>query len=117
MSNYGQAFGGRSLYQVLCDEINCFVKILAPKHFSTLFLKVSVKHVPWLVERLEIKVLPCVICFIDGISKDRYVLQLFVSAYRAEIFERLIGFEEFGNSDGFKTAALELRLLKSGTFK
>jgi len=27
---------------------------------------------------------------------------------------RLIGFEELGNNDGFGTAVLELRLLKSG---
>ena len=29
-------------------------------------------------------------------------------------FPRLIGFEELGNSDGFETAALELRLQMSG---
>ena len=29
---------------------------------------------------------------------------------------RLIGFEELGNSDGFETAALELRLQMSGEF-
>ena len=41
---------------------------------STRFLKVFVENVPWLVERLGIKVLPCVICFIDGVSKDWWVL-------------------------------------------
>ena len=30
--------------------------------------------------------------------------------------DRLIGFEELGNSDGFETAALELRLQMSGEF-
>jgi hypothetical protein len=44
---------------------------LAPKYFNTRFFRVFVENVPWLVEKLAIKVLPCVICFIDGISKDR----------------------------------------------
>jgi hypothetical protein len=44
---------------------------LAPKYFSTLFLRVFVENVPWLVERLAIKVLPCVIAFTKGVSKDR----------------------------------------------
>lgn len=47
---------------------------LAPKYFSTLFIRVFVENVPWLVERLGIKVLPCVIAFVDGVSKERYGL-------------------------------------------
>jgi len=60
-------------------------------------VRVFVENVPWLVEKLRIKVLPCVICFISGVTKDR-----------------LIGFEELGNDDAFTTAALELRLSQSG---
>lgn len=44
---------------------------LAPKYFGTLFIRVFVENVPWLVERLGIKVLPCVTTFIGGTSKDR----------------------------------------------
>lgn len=80
-----------------CDIMNKHLEALALKYPSTRFLKVFVEDVPWLVEKLQIKVLPCVICFIDGVTKDR-----------------LIGFEELGNSDGFETAALELRLQMSG---
>ncbi|KAL4081650.1 hypothetical protein V8B97DRAFT_1913636 [Scleroderma yunnanense] len=76
------------------------IKKLAPKYFATRFLRVFVENVPWLVQRLAIKVLPCVICFIDGVMKDR-----------------LIGFEELGNSDAFETAALELRLSQSGVLQ
>jgi hypothetical protein len=50
---------------------------LAPKYFSTLFIRVFVENVPWLVERLGIKVLPCVIAFVDGVSKERYGLLYF----------------------------------------
>jgi len=52
------------------------------------------------VEKLQIKVLPCVVCFVGGVSKDR-----------------LIGFEELGNDDEFTTATLELRLAQSGVIE
>jgi len=48
-----------------------FLQILAPKYYNTRFIRVFVENIPWLVEKLGIKVLPCVICFIDGVSKDR----------------------------------------------
>jgi hypothetical protein len=70
---------------------------LAPKYYNTRFFRVFVENVPWLVERLGIKVLPCVICFVNGVSKDR-----------------IIGFEELGNNDAFETVTLELRLSMNG---
>jgi len=73
------------------------LELIAPHHFKTRFFRVFVENVPWLVEKLQIKVLPCVVCFIGGVSKDR-----------------LIGFEELGNDDAFTTATLELRLAQSG---
>ncbi|KAH8830452.1 thioredoxin-like protein [Flagelloscypha sp. PMI_526] len=80
-----------------CAIMDKHLSKLAPKYFDTLFLRVFVENVPWLVERLGIKILPCVICFVDGIAK-----------------ERLVGFEELGNEDGFETATLELRLSMTG---
>ncbi|KAF7776019.1 hypothetical protein Agabi119p4_4412 [Agaricus bisporus var. burnettii] len=80
-----------------CEIMDRHLARLAPKYFHTRFIRVFVENIPWLVERLSIKVLPCVICFVDGVSADR-----------------LIGFEELGNKDGFETAALELRLLNAG---
>jgi hypothetical protein len=44
---------------------------LAPKYYNTRFIRVFVERVPWLVEKLGVKVLPCVICFVEGVSKDR----------------------------------------------
>ncbi|KAL1761029.1 thioredoxin-like protein [Schizophyllum commune] len=73
---------------------------LAPKYYNTRFFRVFVENIPWLVEKLQIKVLPCVIVFADGVTKDR-----------------LVGFEELGNNDAFDTAALELRLSMSGVLK
>nr|CDI53207.1 conserved hypothetical protein [Melanopsichium pennsylvanicum 4] len=46
---------------------------------------------------LKVSVLPCLITFKDGVSKDK-----------------MIGFEELGNSDKFSTGALEWRLGQSG---
>ena len=53
------------------------------QHFKTKFIRVSVEAVPFIVERLHIKVLPGVFCFQDGIVVDK-----------------ILGFEELGN--GFK---------------
>ncbi|KAJ7498795.1 thioredoxin-like protein [Mycena latifolia] len=83
-----------------CEIMDKHLAKLAPKYFNTRFFRVFVENVPWLVERLGIKVLPCVVCFVDGISKDR-----------------LIGFEELGNNDAFDTAVLELRLAVSGVIE
>ncbi|KAF8917895.1 thioredoxin-like protein [Mucidula mucida] len=70
-----------------CEIMDKHMAALAPKYFNTRFLRVF----------LVIKVLPCVVCFMDGVTKDR-----------------LVGFEELGNNDGFATAVLELRLSGSG---
>ncbi|KAF7292367.1 hypothetical protein HMN09_01220800 [Mycena chlorophos] len=83
-----------------CEIMDKHLAKIAPKYFDTRFFRVFVENVPWLVEKLAIKVLPCVICFVDGVSKDK-----------------LIGFEELGNSDGFETAVLEMRLGVSGVIE
>jgi len=83
-----------------CEIMDKHLAKLAPKYFNTRFLRVFVENIPWLVEKLSVKVLPCVICFIDGVTKDR-----------------LVGFEELGNSDAFDTAVLELRLSSCGVIQ
>lgn len=71
---------------------------LAPIHLTTRFLRINVEHAPFLVTKLGIKILPCVIAFIDGVSADR-----------------IVGFEGLGYSeDTFKTADLENRLVGVG---
>ncbi|KAI5450726.1 hypothetical protein NCC49_002735 [Naganishia albida] len=80
-----------------CAIMDRHLQALAPKHPNTLFLHTSVKDCPFLVTRLGVKVLPCVISFVNGNAVDR-----------------LIGFEELGNDDNFTTAALEFRLKRSG---
>jgi len=83
-----------------CEIMDKHLAKIAPKYFNTRFSRVFVENVPWLVEKLGIKVLPCVICFIDGIARDR-----------------LIGFEELGNNDAFDSTVLEIRLATSGVIQ
>ncbi|GHJ85402.1 hypothetical protein NliqN6_1804 [Naganishia liquefaciens] len=80
-----------------CAIMDRHLQALASRHLNTLFLRASVENAPFLVHRLGVKVLPCVISFINGNAVDR-----------------LIGFEELGNDDNFTTAALEFRLKRSG---
>ncbi|ESK96114.1 gtpase inhibitor [Moniliophthora roreri MCA 2997] len=83
-----------------CEIMDKHLAKLAPKYFNTRFSRVFVENIPWLVEKLQIKILPCVVCFVKGITKDR-----------------LIGFEELGNNDAFSTATLELRLAQTGVIQ
>ncbi|THV08427.1 thioredoxin-like protein [Dendrothele bispora CBS 962.96] len=83
-----------------CEIMDEHLSKLAPKYFNTRFIRVFVENIPWLVEKLGIKILPCVICFVDGVTKDR-----------------LVGFEELGNNDAFTTATLELRLAVCGVIQ
>jgi hypothetical protein len=82
---------------------------------------VDVANVPFLVEKLKVQVLPCLVCFVDGVTKDRFVvsqppLPSFNVLYKPDLggLPRLIGFEELGNNDNFSTASLEIRLKQSG---
>ena len=58
----------------------------------------NVENAPFLVTKLKVQVLPCVLAFIDGVSVDR-----------------IVGFEGLGyTQDTFTTQDLEARLLSSG---
>ncbi|EJU06474.1 thioredoxin-like protein [Dacryopinax primogenitus] len=83
-----------------CKIMDSHLEALAPNYPGTRFLRVLVENVPFLVDRLQIKVLPCVVCFVKGVTKDR-----------------LVGFEQLGNADEFETGVLELRLKQSGVIE
>ncbi|KAL7270487.1 hypothetical protein RUND412_006809 [Rhizina undulata] len=83
-----------------CKIMDTHLSNLAPKHFDTKFTRINVDNAPFLVERLKVKVLPCVIAFVDGKSVDR-----------------IEGFAELGNTDGFSTGVLEARLLACGVIQ
>lgn len=61
----------------------------------------NVENAPFLVTKLNVKVLPCVVVFVDGVSSDR-----------------IVGFEGLGyTADTFTTKDLEARLLQSGVIQ
>ncbi|BFZ59548.1 hypothetical protein YB2330_000559 [Saitoella coloradoensis] len=80
-----------------CDIMHSHLSLLAKKHLGTRFVKVDVEKVPFLVVKLKIQVLPCVLSFVDAVVKDR-----------------IIGFEDIGNTDGFTTGTLEWRFVGCG---
>ncbi|GME29038.1 putative gtpase inhibitor [Neofusicoccum parvum] len=81
-----------------CRIMDGHIETLAPKHFDTRFLRINVDNAPFLVTKLKVQVLPCVIAFVDGQGVDR-----------------IVGFEGLGyGSDKFTTNDLERRLLQCG---
>ncbi|AAS54362.1 AGL129Wp [Eremothecium gossypii ATCC 10895] len=81
-----------------CQTMDSKLRKLAAKHMHTRFVRISVEKCPFLVQRLGIKVLPCVISYRDGLERDR-----------------LVGFQDLGNQpEDFPLAALERRLASIG---
>jgi thioredoxin-like negative regulator of GroEL len=80
-----------------CGLMDEKLELLSEKHFDTRFISINVDNAPFLVVKLGIQVLPCVIAFIDGVSVDR-----------------IIGFEGIGyRPDSITAAELETRLVSS----
>lgn len=77
-----------------CKIMDKHLDVLSKKYFETRFVQVSVQDAPFLVKKLQIRMLPCVICFQSGIAG-----------------ERLVGFDTLGKRDDFETATLERVLL------
>lgn len=66
---------------------------LANIYEYTRFMEIHAQETPFLVAKMNIKVLPCVVCIVD-----------------AQAVDRIVGFEELGGRDDFGTSALEERL-------
>lgn len=80
-----------------CELMDDHLKVLSEKHFETKFAKISVEKAKFFVTKLKIQVLPAIFCFLKGITVDR-----------------IIGFDDLGNSDDFPTSVLEQRMMSSG---
>lgn len=81
-----------------CGVMDARLEELAGRHYEVRFARVDVRSAPFLVEKLKIRVLPCVIGFKDGVG-----------------VERVVGFEGLGSfdgADGFSVKMLEKRLLR-----
>ncbi|GAA5992050.1 hypothetical protein JCM10908_000719 [Rhodotorula pacifica] len=82
-----------------CKIMDGHLEKLAPKHLDTLFLKADVANVPFLVTKLAIKTLPCVIGFVGGTTKMK-----------------IVGFDELPGGDNFSTSVLEEGMRECGVF-
>ncbi|KAF4551382.1 Hypothetical protein D9617_13g098800 [Elsinoe fawcettii] len=81
-----------------CRTMDQKLEVLAPKHFDTRFASINVENAPFLITKLKIQVLPCVIAFVNGVAVDR-----------------IIGFEGISSRpDSITVQELEARLLTTG---
>ncbi|CAO3698201.1 hypothetical protein G6F70_006075 [Rhizopus microsporus] len=83
-----------------CKIMDTHLEVLAKKYYDTRFIKIDVANAPFLVEKLLVKILPCVIAWKEGYAQTK-----------------LVGFDDLGNTDNFTTAALELKLKHAGVIK
>ena len=83
-----------------CRILDEHLERLAPRHFHTKFIKCNVEEFPFFVEKLNIRVLPTIACFRNGVCVDR-----------------VVGFDELGETDDFDTPTLEVRLGLAGMVK
>lgn len=98
-----------------CQIVDKHLTILAAKYLQTKFIKIDVLKAPFFVTKLNVKILPAIIMFKDGIAYDRFVLLLV--AFISFVFisaTRIVGFDEFGGSDDFQTGVIEKRLGAAG---
>lgn len=80
-----------------CKIFDMHLALLAKKYLPTRFIKLNAEKAPFFVGKLQVKVLPTLVLFKDGIAVDR-----------------VVGFEELGGADDFATPVLEKRIAKSG---
>lgn len=80
-----------------CKLIDRHLEPLARKHLATKWIKIDANKAPFFVGKLQIKMLPTLIFFKDGIARDR-----------------MVGLDDLGASDDFTTAQLEKRIEKAG---
>lgn len=78
-----------------CDIMHSHLRAMALKYPEVKIAKINVERAKFFVNKLNIQVLPAVLCFIDGVLK-----------------QKIIGFEAFKNSDTFATREIEKRLWK-----
>lgn len=83
-----------------CKIMDKHLSDLAHEYFETRFIKLSAPDAPFFCTKLNVKVLPCVLCFVHGVAVDR-----------------VVGFEPLGSRNDFPTSALEDLLLISGVLK
>ena len=76
-----------------CEIVDKHLSLLARKHLETKFVRVNAERCPFLCERLNIWMLPTIVCIVNNKTEHS-----------------IVGFDEMGGNDNFQTEELE-RLL------
>ncbi|KYR03131.1 hypothetical protein DLAC_00629 [Tieghemostelium lacteum] len=79
-----------------CKIVDKHLQILAKSHYSTKFLKMDAEKSMFFIEKLGIRVLPTIVAFRNGVVVDK-----------------VVGFDELGGVDDFKTDSLAKRLAQA----
>jgi thiol-disulfide isomerase/thioredoxin len=80
-----------------CKIMDKHLREIAKRYTSAKFVRIDAEKTPFFVGKLQIRMLPTVLIFHDGVNKDR-----------------IVGFDELGGEDDFATRALEVRLHTAG---
>ena len=80
-----------------CKIAEMHLRKIAHAHEEARFLCLDAERAPFFINKLDIKILPTICLFIDGIKVDE-----------------IIGFEELGGEDEFPTMLLTRRLVRGG---
>ncbi len=79
-----------------CKIVDEHFKKICIDHVEAKFVKINAEKALFFVGKLQVKVLPTIVCFVDGVAVDR-----------------LVGFEELGGRDDFPTLMLIRRLVQA----
>ncbi|GIY86096.1 thioredoxin domain-containing protein 9 [Caerostris extrusa] len=79
-----------------CSIVDKHLKDLAPKHIETKFCKINAEKSFFLVQRLNVRVLPTIVLIKDGKTVDY-----------------IIGFDDLGGVDDFSTEMMEWRIARA----
>lgn len=80
-----------------CKIVDHHLSKIVKSHTEALIVKIDAEKCPFFVTKLQVKVLPTIISFIDGIAVDH-----------------IVGFEELGGQDDFPTMIMIRRLIAGG---
>jgi len=83
-----------------CQYVDRHLGDLAPQHLETRFVKIDAEKSPFLVERLQIVVLPSILCIKDGKTEHT-----------------IVGFDEMGGADDFSAETLAYVLAQHKVLK
>mmetsp|Transcript_26032 Transcript_26032/g.62707 ORF Transcript_26032/g.62707 Transcript_26032/m.62707 type:complete len:253 (-) Transcript_26032:168-926(-) len=92
---YRQTTNASDKYTQILDK---HMQVLSQKHMETRFIKINAEKSPFLAQRLNIVLLPTILC-----TKNNYT------------HDRIEGFDPLGGTENFSTQTLRARLGKKGS--